>query len=230
MIERARQSETRFSLCCANDVRLGNTVALIAVVCALNLTFLGCSTRTPSFSPVGRHPQLMNEESSVVELNMETGTSTPENFIEWRARVIGYDGSDLVAASILGPNFDAEKNPAGLRPLHLSDGYFRTSAFHRITMPATKGALYVRLFQKIQRPETWWREADVVDDEFLALHIQLGHGAEGRANSPCEPSFWKIHNPVREIIHCYTKSPQLTERIRIRLDFREGQPEARVLL
>ena len=184
-----------------------------------------CSTRSASFSPLGRHPALSQVPSTELELVFESGSQRPSNFLSWRARVIGYDRSDLVAASILGPYFDAEKNPAGLRPLYFSDGYFHNESRNRITLPADRGALYIRLFQRI-RSDSWWGQ-EILDDEFLALHIQMKAGSNGTGKQQsCEASFWKIHNPVREIMHCYVDSPSKQKRLRIKLDSREGVPIA----
>lgn len=191
---------------------------LVAGLAILFVTICQCSTRSSSFGPVGRHPQLSEQNDVTLDLTLRSDAMPSRQFRGWRVRVLAYDRSELVAASILGPFFDAEKNPAGLRPLFMSDGYFLHSARHSITLPSAGSSMYIRFFEnRIQKGET-----TAEDDEFLALHIQM-RTARDLESTVCEASFWYIHNPVRKIVHCYLEADR-QKKLELRLDRKDGQP------
>ena len=205
-------------------MKLGYTLLLFASILSLQ-----CSTRPPSFYMVARHPELLDVKSSRLQLVIRNsgGASYSNEFLAWRARIIGYDRTDVISASILGPFFDAEENPAGGRPLFLADGMFRNQIQHSFSLPSAEASIFIRLFRQRRLPSTWWRDSFVEDDEFLAMHLYLEppetlsaakeNERPARRQPLCRASFWKLHNPVRSIVHCNLESPATEKRIVIEL-------------
>jgi hypothetical protein len=214
----------------------------VALFLTLITVFVSCRSRSPSFSPVAMHPELSAQEMEIVSLRVIARLPGERR---WRFRAIGYNDTGLVAASILGPWFDAEENPAGMRPLYLADGYFRNDTSRQISLPARGASIYLRLFEHRWEPEGYLSEGRYIDDEFLALHIRLGFGPdagtagqgsetsgprERNGEEPaCQASFWKIHNPVRSIYHCNFAGPGRSGGIEIEiLEGEDGVPYARL--
>lgn len=190
---------------------------------------LQCSTRSPSFQPVARHPDFSHRSFELLQLQIE------RNPLKWtgplRARVIGYDGSELVAASVLGPIFDAEKDPAGVRPLFLADGYLDDRAIHGMALPSDQASIYVRLFRI--ETESVNTGIEYGDNEFLAVHLRLDSaylkGREEGSDPACEGTFWKLRNPVRQVVHCFLPSPAEIKELHLEVAAnRQGKPTVRI--
>ncbi|MCB1306140.1 MAG: hypothetical protein KDK37_17755, partial [Leptospiraceae bacterium] len=186
---------------------LRDSLLVRLVIILLPLGLLWCSSRPPSFRPMARHPLADSARIVQPEIQIEG----PGDGAVYRARLVAYNGDELVAASVIGPWFDAEKNPAGIRPLQVSDGYFMQRYLHRLALPAEKGSVYLRLF-RMERPDSMW-QAETIDDEIMAVHIQMNQGNR----NVCESSYWSVHMPVRSIIHCYLPAPASIQRLRLRL-------------
>ncbi|MCB1170396.1 MAG: hypothetical protein KDK25_08685 [Leptospiraceae bacterium] len=206
-------------------------LALVLVGCSL----VGCSAKSPSFSETGLHPLSKESDFAPVTLEVQATDFSGPVGPAYRIRVVGYDGPGIVAASIVGPYFDAEESPSKVRPIFLADGYFRSRSRYRIELPANGGSLYIRLFRVIEEESWLFGEKEQETDEFIAIHLRLNSRQftiEGNPIKPyCEATFWKIRNPVRRIVHCYLPSPRELKDISLEISEaagKEGEPEVRI--
>ena len=203
----------------------------LTLPCATLLLLLGCSVKSPSFTGTGQHPQILESDFASLQMEILTSDSPGGEIAAWRARVVGYDGAELVAASIVGPYFDAEESPSQIRPIFLSDGYLQTRARYLIDLPAEGASLYVRLFRVVTE-ESWFSESKQLADEFMAVHLRLNSQhfmKDGNPEKPyCEASFWRIRNPVRSIVHCYLPSPRELQKLTLEIAVESGEPRIRI--